>query len=78
MGHPIQKLINKLRYEWLSLRWWVKRKSEQFFMWLAWSMPREMAYWTFIRVSTHQYSGSPDARTVEQALKAWDLHCRPK
>ena len=44
---------------------------EKILMSIAWALPRQLAYWTFIRVATYRHGGPPDAITVLKAMQAW-------
>jgi hypothetical protein len=44
---------------------------------IAWHLPREIAYWCFVRVASHATAGKygdtyPDQLTVMDAMKRWD------
>ena len=46
-------------------------------MWLAWALPRRLAYWCAIRVATHasrsMYDAEMPAITITDMLGRWDL-----
>jgi hypothetical protein len=50
-------------------------KKESLLMWLAWKLPRGLAYWAAIRVITHASYKRPtkkmDSLTPAECLKAW-------
>lgn len=55
----------------------VGRARERAAMWLAWRMPRWLAYWCFVRIAAHgttgEWSGSvPDQLSVMEAMRRWD------
>ena len=54
-----------LAYQYMSM-------SERFVIWLAWLVPRWLAYWVFIRIATADYDGAPSERTVLDAAESWD------
>ena len=51
--------------------------KEKLLMWLAWRMPRSLAYWCAIRVGAHATQGQygnqvvPDLKFMD-ALQRWD------
>lgn len=52
--------------------------SERLCMWLAWKMPRRLAYWCAVRVITHATQGRYSNQIVPElyamdALKRWEL-----
>lgn len=53
-----------------------RRASERMWMWLAWRMPRKLAYWCTIRLGAHATQGLwghqvvPEL-TFHQALERW-------
>ncbi len=51
---------------------WKLRRRDRAVMWLAWRLPRRLAYWATIRVAVHEYGGNPGERPVENALKGWE------
>lgn len=53
------------------------RFRERLAIWLAWKMPRLLAYWCAIRVASHGTTGRFSAQvvpelTVMDALRRWD------
>ena len=49
---------------------------ERFHMWLAWRLPRRLAYWAAIRVGAHATQGQYSDQVVPElgfmdALKRW-------
>lgn len=50
-------------------------RREDFLRWLAWKLPRDLAYWATIRVGTSgfdgPYPGNPGERTIGDALDDW-------
>jgi len=48
------------------------RRRDRLVIWLAWKLPRRLAYWVFIRVATYDYQFDPGGRTVSHALDCWD------
>ena len=40
-------------------------------IWLAWRLPRSVAYWAMVRVVTSDYDGDPTERSVVEALERW-------
>ena len=53
------------------------RKSERFWMWLAWRLPKQLVMWCCVRVGAHATTGKysntvvPEL-TVVDALKRWE------
>ena len=45
---------------------------ERLIIWLAWRLPRIVAYWAFVRVQTANYGGNPSDRSATDAMKSWD------
>jgi len=51
--------------------------KEKIVMWIAWHMPRKIAYWCAVRVHAHATTGvyghliTPDLNAMD-ALKRWD------
>lgn len=56
---------------WGIRAWWHWFSDQGFPMFVAWSLPRRIALWAFIRVmaATGQ---APDDITYESAYKAWE------
>lgn len=52
--------------------------SDRFWMWLAWLLPRRLAYWCAVRVTAYATQGRyshqivPELRAMD-ALKRWEL-----
>jgi hypothetical protein len=51
--------------------------SERLCIWIAWILPRKVAYWAAIRVGTHATVGRYSSQIVPdlnfmKALKRWD------
>jgi hypothetical protein len=51
--------------------------AEKFWMWLAWRLPRPLAYWCAIRVNVHATQGPFSNQEVPallamDALKRWE------
>lgn len=51
--------------------------TERFFMWLAWRLPRKLAYFATIRVFAHGTTGpyghtEAPALTIADALQRWE------
>jgi hypothetical protein len=44
---------------------------ERLLIWLAWHLPRGVAYWAFVRVATWKCEGNPAERTAVESLRAW-------
>lgn len=62
----------------MGMRWekWKYFWSDKLCQWLAWRLPRRLAYWAFIRVHSHATctvyrDKSPDEITWVQAAAAW-------
>jgi hypothetical protein len=54
--------MNPIKYgfgEWLAIK-------------LAWLLPRRVAYWAFIRVSTYRETENPGDTTALVAAKRWN------
>lgn len=54
-----------------------RRGRERALMWIAWHLPRKLAYWAFVRVAAHgttgEWSGSvPDQLNIMEAMRRWD------
>jgi hypothetical protein len=53
----------------------MSRLYERFLVWLAWRLPRDLAYWMTIRVGTEGFDGpyplNPAERTIGEALDDW-------
>ena len=54
----------------------IGRLLERFTIWLAWRLPRRLAYWAAIRVNSHATvtafkHRTPDKVSIMDALKAW-------
>lgn len=52
--------------------------KDKAWMWLAWLMPRRLAYWCTIRLGAHATTGKYSAQVVPEltftdALKRWEL-----
>ena len=51
-------------------------RFEKFNTWLAWRLPKELTYWSFIRVMAHASGNEfshrhPDSITFSEAARAW-------
>ena len=42
---------------------------ENLYIWISWHLPKELAYWTFIRVVTTDCKGNPGESTCNEAAK---------
>lgn len=68
--------MNRLRLWWLWYSWRASRLRERGWMWLAWHLPRPLAYWAAIRLGANATTGAyssqvvPDLRLTE-ALERW-------
>lgn len=53
----------------------IYEKIEDFYCWIAWHIPRTMAYWAFARVAAHASAAmperTPDSISVLDAMDAW-------
>jgi hypothetical protein len=52
-------------------------RADRFWSWLAWKLPRRLAYWASIRVSAYATMGeygntSPNDISIMDALRRWD------
>lgn len=61
-------------YDW---RYEVTRYREKAIMWIAWHLPKIIAYWAAIRVAGHATTGPygdqhPDTVSVMDMLKRWE------
>lgn len=63
---------------WVRLRnrmVWVRHDRdlwvEKFWIWLAWKLPRALAKWAFLRVSTNGEEGNPNDTKAGDALRRW-------
>lgn len=45
--------------------------KERFAMWVAWRLPKSIAYWAFVRVAVHDINEYPGDRSVHAAAEAW-------
>ena len=59
----------------VQLGW--RKQRERLVMWIAWHVPKWLAYWCFIRVAAHattgEWSGSvPHNVSIMDALERWD------
>jgi hypothetical protein len=61
----MRNILNWWRWNWPS---W----EEKIILAIVWRLPRKIVYWSAIRVSTYNFTGHPDERTVSQMLKEWD------
>ena len=61
----MRKLLNWWRWGWPSWK-------EKIIIAVVWHLPRQIVYWSAIRVSVYNFTGHPDERTVSQMLKGWD------
>jgi hypothetical protein len=46
-------------------------------MWVAWHLPRWLAYWCFVRVAAHATTGEwsgpvPGSLDIMEAMRRWD------
>ena len=57
-------MISIFRYEAAKIR-------EKILTWIAWRIPRSVAYWVAVRVATADYDGNPAERPVVDALNSW-------
>lgn len=48
--------------------WWWRERKEKIFMWLAWRVPRPIAYWVFIRMASDT-DQNPADRTCDEVLR---------
>lgn len=48
-------------------RWWLMRKLENAKIWIAWHLPKSIAYWAFIRMAA-KTNGNPGERTCGDVL----------
>ncbi len=44
---------------------------ERLIIWMAWRLPRILAYWAFVRVQTADYGGNPADRSATEAMGSW-------
>ena len=54
-----------------------RRRRERLAMWIAWHLPRWLAYWCFVRVAAHattgEWSGTvPGSLDIMEAMRRWD------
>jgi hypothetical protein len=51
-------------------------KLDKFYFWLAWYLPKGLAYWCYIRVASYATSKypdkTPDEINIMQALACWN------
>jgi hypothetical protein len=58
----------------LSAKSW----REAVVLWIAYHLPKTLAYWTFIRVATAHATTGPDRMTVLDAMEKWNnAHRKP-
>jgi hypothetical protein len=55
----------------------MNRKTERFWTWLAWKLPRPLVYWAAIRLLAHATTGRYGSTialelTAMDALRRWD------
>jgi len=59
-----------------DLREFWHRLPDRVAMWIAWALPRRIAYWAAIRVMAHgtrvHDHSTPDEISIMDTLKAWD------
>lgn len=68
-----------MRY-WMRLihvKYEINRKREKFRIWVAWKLPKNIAYWATIRVGAHATTGKYEDQVVPElgffdALDRWD------
>lgn len=44
---------------------------ENFWIFIASRLPRELAYWVFIRVCCYKHEGNPGDQSTHEAAKRW-------
>jgi hypothetical protein len=49
----------------------MERLKEKLAIAVAWALPRRIAYWAFIRVTTHGERGNPGETKAIDAAKRW-------
>lgn len=54
----------------------MQRIKEKVYMWLAWRIPKTLAYWVFVRVFSNATTGAWSNEevpgvTCEQAMRRW-------
>ncbi len=60
---------------WFRFRLWLELRlptAEKFWIWVAWKLPRPLAYWCSIRVGVHATTG-PYGDTVVPELPMMDM-----
>lgn len=50
-------------------RWRFTNKREKLLMWIAWKIPKSIAYWVFVRCATQTKEPYPAERTCLQVMK---------
>ena len=55
----------------MMIRYEIEKLREKVLTWIAWKLPRPVAYWATIRVATFNYDGNPGERSVLDALNGF-------
>ncbi len=55
----------------IAIRYELMRIREKTLTWIAWRLPRSIAYWATVRVLVADYDGNPSERPVLDALNSW-------
>ena len=64
INNDMRKILNWWRWGWPTWK-------EKAILAIVWRLPRQIVYWSAIRVATYKNAGSPDDRSVSDMLKAW-------
>lgn len=64
--------MKRMRLLSLQMEW-----SERIATFVAYKMPRQWAYWAFIRVATEDYKGEPGNQVVSEVQKRWIRNTKP-
>lgn len=69
--------MNRASWRWIHIKYEISRKREKMLIWLAWRLPRSIAYWAAIRVGCNATQGDYSNQVVPElyfmdALKRWD------
>lgn len=49
----------------------VEKYRERVLLWIAWRLPRAVAYWAAVRVMVEGYDENPAERPIVDALNDW-------
>lgn len=60
-----------------ELRWWIHKRPERIWMFVAWKLPRSLTMWAAIRVIAHATTGVFGSQNVPElsamdAIQRWE------